>query len=194
MTEIIPRWEWRTFADDLGEAEAAIRQHPEGPTRESDEIYILSEAGIDNTKIRADLMDVKTLREVNADRLELWMPTMKAAFPIGHDSIREVFACFRVTVPELERESYTLDEYLSELIEPCLLLRAVRVHKRRTGFSIDGCTVEIAEVVADGKAGRTAAVEMEDPARVIATVRALGLDRFPNINYLRGLKGLVGMD
>lgn len=121
MNEIVPRWEWRTFADDLGEAEGAIRRHPEGATRE-------------------------------------------------------------------------IDEYLSELIEPCPLLRAVRVHKRRTGFSIDGCTVEIAEVVADGKPGRTAAVEMEDPARVIATVRALGLDRFPNINYLRGLKGLVGMD
>lgn len=49
------------------------------------------------------------------------------------------------------------------------------------------------DVQADGKSTRTVALELEDPAHVIATVRKLGLDRFPNINYTRGLKQLVGM-
>ena len=48
-------------------------------------------------------------------------------------------------------------------------------------------------MTADGRRVRTVAIESEDAARVIATVRELGLDRFPNINYLRGLKTLANM-
>ena len=70
----------------------------------------------------------------------------------------------------------------------------VKVHKRRTRYKIDGCMSEMTEVVADGKKIRTVAIESEDPARVIATVRQLGLDRFENISYPRGLKQLVGMN
>jgi hypothetical protein len=72
-------------------------------------------------------------------------------------------------------------------------LKAVNVLKKRTGFTINNCIVEIAEVKVDDKWIKTAAVEMEDPALVIKTVRELELDTFPNINYLRGLKNLVGM-
>jgi len=46
--------------------------------------------------------------------------------------------------------------------------------------------------VADGKKTRTVALESEDAARVIATVRKLGLDKFPNISYPKGLKQLAG--
>ena len=34
----------------------------------------------------------------------------------------------------------------------------------------------------------TAAVELEDPAKVIGTVRELKLDMFENINYINALK------
>jgi len=45
--------------------------------QETHEIYLLSGAG-DNVKVRDALMDVKVLREVNADGLEQWTPLMKA--------------------------------------------------------------------------------------------------------------------
>lgn len=193
MAEIIPRWEWRTFTNDLKQAEVNIRTFPEGKTRESDEIYILSEVSMDNTKVRDGLMDIKTLQQVNEDRLELWMPIMKGAFPLPVGEIEKVFQCFRVSTPKFLREAYTFEEYLDELIRPSSLLRAVNVFKKRTAFTVNSCIVEIAEVKVDDKWIRTAAVEMEDPAMVIRTVRELGLDVFPNINYLRGLKNLVGM-
>jgi hypothetical protein len=79
------------------------------------------------------------------------------------------------------------------VIKPSKLLKAVNVVKKRTGFTINNCIVEIAEVKVEDKWIKTSAVEMEDPAMVIRTVRELGLDAFPNINYLRGLKNLVGM-
>jgi len=193
MGEIIPRWEWRTFTNDLGKAEENIRKFPEGKTRESDEVYILSEVSMDNTKVRDDLMDIKTLQQVNEDRLEQWLPIMKGTFPLPVSEIEKVFKCFRVALPKFERNEYTFNQYLEEVIKPSSLLKAVNVHKKRTGFTINNTIVEIAEVTVDGKTIKTAAVEMEDPALVIKTVRELELDSFPNINYLRGLKNMIGM-
>ena len=193
MQEIVPRWEWRTFTNDLKKAEDNIRKHPEGKSRESAEVYILSEVSMDNTKVRDNLMDIKTLQQVNEDRLELWLPIMKGTFPLPVAEIEKVFKCFRVSVPKFQRDQYTFEQYLEEVIRPFKLLKAVNVLKKRTGFTINNCIVEIAEVKVDDKWIKTAAVEMEDPAMVIATVRELGLDSFPNINYLRGLKNLVGM-
>lgn len=193
MQEIIPRWEFRTFSNDLGKAEENIRKHPEGKTRESDEVYILSEVSMDNTKVRDDLMDIKTLQQVNEDKLEQWLPIMKGTFPLPVSEIEKVFKCFKVAVPKFERPEYTFEQYLKEIIGASKLLKAVNVHKKRTGFTINNTIVEIAEVTVNGKTVKTAAVEMEDPELVIKTVRELGLDAFPNINYLRGLKNLVGM-
>ena len=193
MENIIPRWEWRTFTKDLGKAEENIRKFPEGKTRESAEIYILSEVSMDNTKVRDDLMDIKTLQQVNEDRLEQWLPIMKGTFPLPVSEIEKVFKCFRVALPKCSRLEYTFQQYLDEMILPSKLLKAVNVLKKRTGFTINNCIVEIAEVKVEDKWIKTAAVEMEDPALVIKTVRELGLDAFPNINYLRGLKNLVGM-
>jgi len=193
MTEIIPRWEWRTFTDNLGKAEENIRKFPEGKTRESDEVYILSEVSMDNTKIRDGLMDIKTLQQVYEDRLEQWLPIMKGSFPLPVSEIEKVFKCFKVALPKFERTEYTYEQYLNELIHPSKLLKAINVHKKRTGFTINNTIVEIAEVTVEGKTIKTAAVEMEDPQLVIKTVRELELDSFPNINYIRGLKNLVGM-
>jgi hypothetical protein len=193
MQEIIPRWEWRTFTNDLGKAEENIRKFPEGKTRESSEVYILSEVSMDNTKVRDNLMDIKTLQQVNEDRLELWLPIMKGTFPLPVAEIEKVFKCFKVALPKFNRAEYTFEQYLDEVIRPSKLLKAVKVVKKRTGFTINNCIVEIAEVKVEDKWIKTAAVEMEDPALVIKTVRELGLDAFPNINYLRGLKNLVGM-
>ena len=193
MQEIVPRWEWRTFTNDLGKAEENIRKFPEGKTRESSEVYILSEVSMDNTKVRDDLMDIKTLQQVNEDRLELWLPIMKGTFPLPVSEIEKVFKCFKVALPKFGRSEYTFQQYLDEVIKPLKLLKAVNVVKKRTGFTINNCIVEVAEVKVEDKWIKTAAVEMEDPTLVIKTVRELGLDAFPNINYLRGLKNLVGM-
>ena len=181
------------FTNDLKKAEENIRKSPEGKSRESAEVYILSEVSMDNTKVRDDLMDIKTLQQVNEDRLELWLPIMKGAFPLPVAEIEKVFKCFRVSTPKFQREQKSFEQYLDEMICPSKLLKAVNVLKKRTGFTIHNCIVEIAEVKVDDKWIKTAAVEMEDPAMVIKTVRELELDSFPNINYLRGLKNLVGM-
>jgi hypothetical protein len=194
MAEIIPRWEWRTFGKEVfGESENLIRARAEAQVRKSGEVYILSKRSMNNTKVRDDLMDIKTLKAVNEDKLEQWNPILKAAFPLGPDVLAKLFAAFGVLLPVLERPDYTLAQCLDELVRPQADLRVVHVAKERHGFLLDGCIVEIAEVTFDGVPFRTVAVEQEDPRRVIETVRSLRLDGYENINYLRAMKRAVGM-
>jgi len=194
MAEIIPRWEWRTFGrTGFGESEDLIRGRSPAQVRKSGEVYFLSKQSMNNTKVRDDLMDIKTLKAVNEDKLEQWNPILKATFPLGPDVLPGVFAALGVPLPALQRDAYSLQQYIDDLILPQPELRVVQVVKERHGFMIDGCIVELAEVAFDGVPFRTVAVEQEDPRRVIDTVRALKLDRFENINYLRAMKSAVGM-
>jgi len=193
MENIIPRWEWRTFGDSFGDADARFAALEPGGVQESDEVYFLSPTGDQNVKVRFDLMDIKVLEQVNPDGLEQWKPVMKGTFPLPAAEVKKVFEALGVVPPPITRAEYTQDQFVNELAEPGQRLRVVQVHKKRTRYKIDGCTSEMTDVIADGKKTRTVALELEDPARVIATVRKLGLDKFPNINYPRGLKQLIGM-
>ena len=47
------------------------------------------------------------------------------------------------------------------------------------------------ELIADGRPTRTVALEFEDPAIVLAAVQEMGLGRFENVSYPRGLKRLL---
>ena len=89
--------------------------------------------------------------------------------------------------------AYTLDQLQAELTQVSRGVRVAQVHKRRQRYTIGGCTAEMTEVVADGRPIRTVAIELEDPARVVAAVREMGLDHFDNISYPRGLKRLLGL-
>jgi exopolyphosphatase/guanosine-5'-triphosphate,3'-diphosphate pyrophosphatase len=193
MEKIIPRWEWRTFGESFGAADASFAALKPKDVQESDEIYFLSPATDDNVKVRDKLMDIKTLQQVNGDGLEQWKPAMKGAFPLPAGEVKKVFDVLSIAPPALSRTDYTLEQFIDELAKPGERLRVVPVHKKRARYSIDGCMSEMTEVVADGKNTRTVALELEDPAQVIATVRKLGLDKFQNISYPHGLKQLVGM-
>ena len=98
MPEIRPRWEWRSFGRRFGEAEARLAKLTPGGVQESDEIYLLSGAG-DNVKVRDALMDIKVLREVNADGLEQWTPVMKAGFPLPAAEVAKVLESLHLPVP-----------------------------------------------------------------------------------------------
>jgi exopolyphosphatase/guanosine-5'-triphosphate,3'-diphosphate pyrophosphatase len=193
MENIIPRWEWRTFGESLGESDDRFASLEAGNVQESDELYLLSPAADANVKVRNLLMDIKTLEQVNPDGLEQWKPVMKGAFPLPAAVVTSVFKALGVAPPPLARSDYTLEQFITELAEPTRRLRAVQVHKKRARYKVGGCMAEMTEVVADGKRTRTVAIESEDPAQVIAAVRELKLDRFENISYPRGLKQVLGM-
>lgn len=190
MTVIAPRWEWRAFGRRFGRAEPAFTALTPAQVQESDELYLFSGDG-ENVKVRDDLIDIKILREVDAEGLERWEPVMKRAFPLPAADVSAVFEALRVSPPRLVREAYTLDGFLAELVEPSAEVRVVRVHKRRSRYTVAGCMAELADVVADGRPTRTVAVESEDAAAVVESVRAFGLDGYRNTSYPRGLAALL---
>jgi exopolyphosphatase/guanosine-5'-triphosphate,3'-diphosphate pyrophosphatase len=190
--EIVPRWEWRTFGDSFGPADATFAALTPERVQESDEIYLLSTADGDTVKVRDELMDVKHLEHVDAEGLEQWLPVMKAGFPLPAGSVAAVLTSLRVAASPLDRDPYTLDQLLAEVVGPNDDLRAVQVHKRRQRYTIGGCSSELTDVGADGCSTRTIAVEHEDPARVIEAVRGFGLESRQNTSYPRGLKALLG--
>ena len=190
MAEITPRWEWRSFGRRFGQAEGRLALLTPNGVQESDEIYLLSRAG-DNVKVRDALMDIKVLREVNADGLEQWSPVMKAGFPLPAAEAAKVLEALELPVPTPVRASYTLDDFIGQFAVPGGAIRAVKVHKRRTRYTIGGCTAELSEVVADGKSTRTIAVESEDAEGVMRAVRELGLGGYTNTSYPRGLAALI---
>ena len=190
MATIIPRWEWRTFGTRFGAADVVFRALTPTGLQESDELYLLSGVG-DNVKVRDDLMDIKVLKEVNADGLEQWTPVMKAGFPLPAAEVAKVFEALRREVPHLAREAYTLDQFVDELVPAADGLRTVTVHKRRVRYTIGGCVSELSDVSAAGKETSTVAIESEDAAAVIAAVRSIGLGDYVNTSYPRGLVDLI---
>jgi len=191
---IIPRWEWRTFGDSFGDAERNINAHEKGGFKKSEEKYILSRLSNENVKIRDDLIDIKTLKQVNDDKLEQWYPAMKESFPIGKDKLAVLFnEYFKVSAPEFTQNTYTYTEFLEDIVTPCEDLVIVEVYKERQAYTINDATVEIAETKFNGVPMRTTCVEHTDPENVIHTVRELGLVGFENINYIAAMKTAVGM-
>ncbi|HEY7756255.1 MAG TPA: Ppx/GppA family phosphatase [Actinomycetota bacterium] len=187
---IVPRWEWRAFGSRFGRAEGALSEAASGPSQESDEVYFV--AGTDGSpKIRDGLVDVKVLREVDANGLERWEPVLKRAFPLPADDVTTVFEALGLDPPRPPEGVDTLERLIERVSQQEGTVRIANVHKVRTRSTLMGCMAELADVTVDGRATRTIAIESEDAAAVIAAVRALGLDGYVNTSYPRGLGALI---
>lgn len=190
---VVARWEWRTFGAGFDEQEARIRKFEQGNFKESEEVYVLSKNSDENVKVRDDLLDIKSLQEVSAEGLEQWYPVMKVEFPIAIADLRRLFSYFKAPEPIFGKKEYTFDQFLNEIVCPNQNLRLVHVKKKRYIYVINGAIVEIADTDFDGVELRTICVEHEDAGTVLMTVRELGLEGLPNINYIQAMKKSVGM-
>jgi exopolyphosphatase/guanosine-5'-triphosphate,3'-diphosphate pyrophosphatase len=191
--EIVPRWEWRTFGESFGDADSRFAALTPERAEESDEVYLLSLRSDASVKVRAGVLDVKELQQVNEDGLEQWKPVLKAGEPLTADDARTVLSALGVDPPAQLRDASTLDQFLAEVVVgPSADLLAVGVHKSRKHYTVDGAMAELSELRTNKGSTRTIAVESEDPDRVVAAVRGLGFDPHHNVCLPRGLKALVG--
>lgn len=58
MDKITPRWEWCTFGQEFGEAEAVLAALASEGAQDSDELCLLSPVCDANVKVRDGLMDI----------------------------------------------------------------------------------------------------------------------------------------
>ena len=189
--KIVPRWEWRTFGDDFDGAEATLAGLAVERAEESDDCYLLFRDGDATVKVRNGVLDVKGLLAVDRDGLEQWAPVGKHPFPVSRGDLGAALARLGVTAAPLDRETYTAEELLDEVVPPIGALRVVMAHKRRAHYTVGGAMAELCELRTDAGSTRSLAIESEDPARVLAAVRSLGLEGRANVCMVRGLKVLT---
>ena len=191
--EVVPRWEWRTFGDDLGDAERWFAAHESERAQESDETYLLSSHSDASVKIRGGQLDVKRRERVDADGLEQWRPVLKASFPLSAPDVGKALEALGVDAPLPEGE-YPQERLIDEVVARSADLLALDVHKRRAHYTVGGAMAELSEVRTEHGSRRTIAVESEEPAKVVAAVGELGLGSRRNVNMARGLKALAGFE
>jgi exopolyphosphatase / guanosine-5'-triphosphate,3'-diphosphate pyrophosphatase len=194
VTEIVPRWEWRTFGERFGAAEERLAALTPERVQDSDEVYVLALDSDASLKVRDGLLDVKRLQRVNDVGLEQWMPVAKGGFPLSAEEIARLAEAQHAPAQHLARAEYTLEQFVDEVVGSSPELMAVAVRKHRVHYTVGGAMLELSELRTDHGAARTIAVESDDPARVLATVRDLGLEGRPNVSVPRELKTLAGFD
>ena len=196
MQAIIPRYEFRAFAQNFGLAEEKMRKLSKlDKFRETSEIYILSNGNNENNvKIRYDTLDIKVfVKEVKG--LQQWKPRMRSEFPMKMEILRDdVFPALGAAVPEFNRSEYTLEQFLEDIMRPHPELVLARVIKRRFGYMIKDCISEIAELLINGAAIKTVALESTDIETVLKVRQKLGLHEYENVNYLLAIKRILGME
>src|SRR5262245_36241603 len=106
---VVPRWEWRTFGDSFGDAEARFAALTCQSVGESDELYLLSQGSDASVKVRGGKLDVKRREAVNDDGLEQWRPVLKAEFPLSAADVRALVDALAVPGFALAGHEYTLD-------------------------------------------------------------------------------------
>jgi len=191
MAEIVPRWEWRTFAHRVLRADAAFNAMAPASVEESDELYLLAPGG-DNVKVRDGLMDIKVLRETDAAGLQRWEPILKVPFPLDAGAAQTVFQGLRRPLPPIPPNGLTFDAVEAAAEAGATGgLRAVRVHKQRARYTVAGCQAERSVLEAGGHRTMSIAVESTNPADVVAAVDALGLRSYCNLDVPTGLRLLV---
>jgi hypothetical protein len=193
-----PRFEFRTFGRAFDEA-AFLMSRLSVPVpekvweRHSNEIYIVSKTNdVNNTKIRDGKMDIKTFVQ-EVDGLEQWNPLMKGEFPIKAEILKnEVFPAFKVEMPLLEKDEYTLEEFLT-IVKKHPDLQAVDVEKERFGYMVNDTICEYANVWINGAMVVTVNSESTEIEDIKKTIKDLGLEGVENINYLQAIKRVIGM-
>lgn len=193
-----PRFEFRSFGQNFDLAHFRMSRLsvpiPEKVwERHSDEIYIISRTNdINNTKIRDGKMDIKTLVQTYQG-LEQWNPLMKGEFPMNTEILQnEVFPAFQVSIPPLDKDVYTFDEFM-QLIYAHPDLAAVRVHKQRFGYMVNDTICEYAVVLINGARVVTVSSESTEMENILKTLSDLKLEGIENINYLQAIKRVIGM-
>jgi len=196
VTEINPRFEFRIFGTNLKKYEEKINEcSPREKTREMESVYLLTPWNHkNNVKIRQGIMDIKVL-EKEKDGLEQWNPFLVGQFPLQADVIKTVvFPALGVESPVFERNQYSLEQFIKEVVTVDPDLAVAYVLKTRHAYTINDCITEIAEIKVNGAFIKTICVEAEDPQKVLEAKKLIGIaPDAENVNYPLALKRIMGL-
>ncbi len=191
--KIIPRWEWRTFGNDLQGYMKEFEQFESAGVKASEETYILSRKSDDNIKIRFEKVDMKTMLRRSPDGIEQWTVLGKNGFPVDINQLALIFKAFGFPIPWLDKDEYEYNEFMSGIVGNLPDLTTVEVTKTRNIFIIDKVICEFAEVTFNQQPIQTIAFEHEDIELVRKLAERFKKPGMQNINYIQAMKKAAGM-
>jgi len=185
----IPRWEWRTFSKDLSEYRYIFDKYEPSSEFSSREIYLLGREQKVNCKIRNKLLDIKLPLQIDLElNLELWTLFSKENFPLAVNKIADLLQMLGQESMSFEREKYSIDEFLNEIVVKHPTLFLVDVIKNRKIYKIDGTRMEFSQAAYCGNKFHTMAIEDHDPEIVASYLKKFNLYHLENINYIKALQ------
>lgn len=89
--------------------------------------------------------------------------------------------------------SLTEKELLNHVAQGSVPLHRANLFKRRFRFTIQDCPAEIDQVLVNGAAIESIAIESEHAEQVLALRSALGLEAFENVAYPLAISRIMGI-
>lgn len=193
--KIVPRAEFRAFGQGLIDDVTLAMWNAKATLfkiRTSSETYFLSRKTNEaNVKVRDGLLDIKTKVGETKDGYEIFQPQGKFEFPVGKKDVAEILQNMKAEA-SLDQDTYTIEDFMA-LVSNHPDLAAVKVDKKRYGFTVDGIICEYGEVLFNGSKIETACCESEDYAGMKNAIEALEMGGHENVNYLKAAKQSIGM-
>jgi len=193
MAEIQARYEFRVWAQSLGEIRERLESRVTPDRAASKETYFVSRTTDRcNAKIRSDLVEIKALI-AEQHGLEQWKPVLKAAFPLDRSVIAgQIFPWLELAPPQLSQAQYAMPRFFDEVVRPESGIAIADVSKTRLKFNLEPCEAEFASVTINDTAQDTVAVESADPDAVLRLIYEFGLGDLPNVSYVKQIKRMLG--
>lgn len=191
--KVAPRWEWRTFGARLSDIEAKAGPSAKIGARQSDEIYLLNSTARNSAKIRGGVLEVKRLLQVDENGLEQWSPVFKASFPLSAPVAHSAFAALELPALTTRTGACDLKEFLTAVASNPGARRVVQVKKARRQFVFRSCAAEFVRLEVGPVRLESFCVEDENPLKVVAAVRELGLDPHANICFPKGIESALAL-
>lgn len=195
-TRITPRYEYRVWGDALDGIVARVQSLSDRiEAKESTDTYLVPHAFAGaNPKLRDGSLDVKVLLAVE-DGFERWVPQLTGTFPLDASWIRdEFFPVVDLQPAGLLSGSFSKDEFLDRVIDPCEGITTVTTVKRRHFYRINGCIAEIAHVEVSGRRVVTVAVESSDLGALREARDRTAVGSLPNLSYPSAIPRLLGWE
>ena len=187
------RFEFRFFDADLTGYRRKMEEmaDPDG-TSESEEYYFVPVIPGDvNIKYRDGKLDIKQLIDTH-DLLEQWYPVAKIDFPAKGMTLNdEVMVRMGLKGSLDEQAEFDLEGFIRESVNTTPSWQVCKVIKSRRKYCLDECHLEFAMLQAGGTPMQTVAVEHTNPERIRIVLHKLGMDKWPNINYVKALNRII---
>ncbi|MGD8630396.1 MAG: hypothetical protein PVG72_06650 [Gammaproteobacteria bacterium] len=191
-----PRFEFRVFGASLGMAEQRMRDTaPCESISESREIYLLGR-GIDagtNLKVRHGRLELKRLIE-HHQGLQRWQPAGQWAFPVAPDTIEGILnPGYTLGQGRDPAALLSLDDLPRFTTETAGQLVLAHVFKRRFRYTLPACHAEFDQLLVNGAAIESIAIESVDPQAILASRSAMRLEDLENQSYPLALSRILGL-